>query len=104
MSPTLADFHERYQSLRKTRGPERRIACQAFCEAVIGAQRRGELGILPAAALIEEALQVPELPADETVARLRNQAASLQGQRELADRDRLTAWRQLVKGVESLPW
>jgi hypothetical protein len=102
MSPTLADFHERYQRLQQARGPERRAACRAFCVTVIGAQRRGEIGILPAIGMIEEALQAPVLQADEALTRLWKQAADLQATPGQGDHDRVTAWRVLVKGIEEL--
>jgi hypothetical protein len=102
MSPTLADFHELYQALQQARGHERRGACQAFCQAVIGAQRRGEIGIRAAAALIEGALQVDELQSDEAVASLREQATALQSpQRSLTD-DPVAAWRDLVRHIKRL--
>jgi hypothetical protein len=46
ISPTLTDFHELYQALQQPHGHEKRGACQAFCHAVIGDQRRGEIGEL----------------------------------------------------------
>jgi hypothetical protein len=104
MPTTITEFHQLYQSLQQGQGRQRRAACQAFCEALIGAQRRGELGIVPAAALIEEALQAAELPADEILTRLRMQVALLQEKRGYGDHDPVAAWREFTKGVEELPW
>jgi hypothetical protein len=102
MSTPIVELHERYRALQQAEDRQRRTACQAFCHAVISAQRRGELGIVPAAALIEGALQSPELSADELLAPLREKAAALQSPLQAAGAEPLTAWRELVKSIDQL--
>ena len=102
MSPTLADFHELYEVLQQAPDPERRVACQAFCRAVVGAERRGEIPIRTAAALIEGALQLPGLEADEATAALQERAVALQSPPALPH-DPLLTWRDLVRHLEVWP-
>jgi hypothetical protein len=100
MPPTVMELDQLFRSLQHARGRERVLACQRFCRAIISVQRRGELGMVPAASWIEAALQYPEFQADEGVVRLSALAGALQSPLGARAHDRAMHWRELVKRIE----
>jgi hypothetical protein len=102
MATTILELDQLYQALQQVRGRKRLSACQAFCQAIIGAQRRGELGIMPAVSWVEAALEYPELQEHPQALRLQERVCAMQSLPRSGSDELVAEWREVMKSIERL--
>lgn len=103
MPTRIQELNRAFERLHCSRGQARLAHFKIYCQAVLAAQQRGEIGILPAASYIEGCLQYPELTQNPDTERILDKACTLRSPVcSYSDTDQ-AAWRKLVRLVEALP-